>query len=181
MKWIRSKDMQHWPHKPFIGNWAKTAKDRFTSAFNRCCPGKRRLSFGRTLCREYPGPRCKLSAQKNWPCVLPFVLRTLFHLAQKERQTVTQLIFFFWWNKLFKSPAGYHETKILQPCTVMSLHPLCLTELSNSSMAKNTQKSSKLLFFSPGLLTHLPKSLFLSVFPKQEIVSLSGGVSHWHT
>lgn len=83
------KDMQH---KPFRGNLAKTAKDRFTSALNRCCPGKRKFSFGRGLRREYPGPGCDPSAQKNWPCVLPFaLLHLLFHPAQKEGQTVTQL------------------------------------------------------------------------------------------
>lgn len=145
MKWVRWKDTQHWLHKPFIGNWAKTAKDRIISAFDRCCPGRRKFSFGRTLCREYPGPRCELSAQKNWPCVLPFALRTLFHQLRKKGKLSPSWRRFFLMNKLFKSPAGYHETEILQPWPVMFPHPLCPTEFSNSSMSKNGQKSTKLL------------------------------------
>lgn len=63
-----------------------------------------------------------------------------------------------------------HETKILQPCTGMSPHPLCLTELSNSSMAKNGQKSTKWLgmFFRLGCQLTFRKAWFL-FFQSQEI------------
>lgn len=92
MKQVRLKDMQYDCINLFLGNQAKTAKDTFTSAFNKCTrPGKKAVlwqSCCRRLYREYPRPKCELSARESWPCVLPFALRTHFHPAQEGKQTL---------------------------------------------------------------------------------------------
>lgn len=85
-------------------------------------------------------------------------------------------------NKLFKAPAGFHETSTLQQCTAMSLHSLCLTELFSSrvGVTEGLEWSKRYKMtghgFFHGLSTHLQRVL-ISVFLKPG--DCSGVVSHW--
>lgn len=132
---------------------AKTAKD-IQGALNRSCQSWQNKALlwqmcHRRLCREYPGLKCELSEQESWPCVVPFVLRVHFHPAQEERPTPTPLKEIFCMNKLFKSPAGYHETNTAAANTNASPPPLpsratqeqCGVTGSHRT-AKNAQKST---------------------------------------